>query len=79
MHPTLYVKMLSRKMKESQKNVRVINTGWTGGSYGIGTCMKLAYTRAMISAALNNELKQGAVPKAPCVWSCCADNLFRCA
>ncbi|HXH17455.1 MAG TPA: phosphoenolpyruvate carboxykinase (ATP), partial [Chitinophagales bacterium] len=34
----------------------LVNTGWTGGPYGVGTRMKLAYTRAMITAALNGEL-----------------------
>ncbi|NAY92024.1 phosphoenolpyruvate carboxykinase (ATP) [Muricauda sp. JGD-17] len=56
LHPTKYAEMLSRKMKESGVDVWLINTGWTGGPYGVGTRMKLKYTRAMISAALNGEL-----------------------
>ncbi len=56
LHPGFYAKMLGEKMKEHQVNVWMINTGWSGGSYGIGKRMKLPYTRAMITAALNGEL-----------------------
>src|SRR6056297_657789 len=56
LHPTKYADMLSKKMKESGVDVWLVNTGWTGGPYGIGTRMKLKYTRAMISAALNGDL-----------------------
>ena len=43
-------------MKDAGVNVWLVNTGWTGGPYGVGTRMKLKYTRAMINAALNGEL-----------------------
>lgn len=56
LHPAKYAEMLSKKMKESGVDVWLVNTGWTGGPYGIGTRMKLKYTRAMISAALNGKL-----------------------
>ncbi|OUR94671.1 phosphoenolpyruvate carboxykinase (ATP) [Flavobacteriales bacterium 34_180_T64] len=56
LHPTKYAEMLSEKMKSSGVNVWLINTGWTGGPYGIGSRIKLKYTRAMISAALNGHL-----------------------
>ena len=56
LHPAKYAEMLSKKMKEAGVNVWLVNTGWTGGPYGIGTRMKLKYTRAMIHAALNGEL-----------------------
>lgn len=56
LHPTRYAEMLSQKMKEANVKVWLINTGWTGGPYGIGNRMKLKYTRAMITAALNGEL-----------------------
>ncbi|MEM6892624.1 MAG: phosphoenolpyruvate carboxykinase (ATP) [Bacteroidota bacterium] len=56
LHPAKYAEMLSNKMVESGVDVWLINTGWTGGPYGIGTRMKLKYTRAMISAALSGEL-----------------------
>ena len=56
LHPTAYAEMLSKKMKESGVNVWLINTGWTGGPYGVGHRMKLKYTRAMIKAAMEGEL-----------------------
>ncbi len=56
LHPTEYAKMLSKKMKDSGVNVWLVNTGWTGGPYGVGTRMKLKYTRAMINAVLNGDL-----------------------
>jgi phosphoenolpyruvate carboxykinase (ATP) len=45
-------------MKEHAVNVWMINTGWSGGPYGVGQRMKLAYTRAMITAALEGKLNQ---------------------
>lgn len=56
LHPTKYAEMLSEKMKETGVNVWLVNTGWTGGSYGVGTRMKLKYTRAMIQAVLKGDL-----------------------
>ena len=56
LHPAKYAEMLSEKMKESGVNVWLVNTGWTGGPYGVGTRMKLKYTRAMINAVLNGDL-----------------------
>ncbi len=56
LHPTKYAEMLGKKMKETNVKVWLINTGWTGGTYGVGSRMKLSYTRAMITAALNGEL-----------------------
>jgi len=56
LHPTKYAEMLSKKMKDADVKVWLINTGWTGGAYGTGSRMKLKYTRAMITAALNGEL-----------------------
>ncbi|MFD1614292.1 phosphoenolpyruvate carboxykinase (ATP) [Gelatiniphilus marinus] len=56
LHPAKYAEMLSKKMKESGANVWLVNTGWTGGPYGVGTRMKLKYTRAMINAVLNGDL-----------------------
>lgn len=60
LHPTKYAEMLSKKMQEAGVNVWLINTGWTGGPYGTGSRMKLKYTRAMISAALEGKLADAA-------------------
>jgi len=56
LHPATYAEMLSKKMKEANVNVWLVNTGWSGGPYGVGKRMKLKYTRAMINAALNGDL-----------------------
>ncbi len=56
LHPTTYAEMLGQKLEESEVNVWLVNTGWSGGSYGVGSRIKLKYTRAMITAALNGEL-----------------------
>ena len=56
LHPTVYAEMLISKMKEANVNVWLINTGWSGGPYGIGKRIKLKYTRRMIEAALSGEL-----------------------
>jgi phosphoenolpyruvate carboxykinase (ATP) len=56
LHPTVYAEMLSEKMKENNVKVWLINTGWSGGPYGVGSRIKLKYTRAMITAILKGEL-----------------------
>jgi phosphoenolpyruvate carboxykinase (ATP) len=56
LHPGKYAAMLGKKMEENKVNVFMINTGWSGGPYGVGSRMKLAYTRAMITAALEGKL-----------------------
>jgi len=56
LHPTKYAEMLGEKMLQHDVNVWLVNTGWSGGEYGVGSRMKLKYTRAMITAALNGEL-----------------------
>lgn len=57
LHPIKYAELLGRKMKNHAVNVWLINTGWTGGPYGTGARMKLSFTRAMITAALNDVLE----------------------
>ena len=57
LHPTVYGDMLSKKMSDVGVNVWLINTGWSAGPYGIGSRIKLKYTRAMITAILNGELE----------------------
>lgn len=58
LHPTKYAELLGKKLEEhSDVNVWLVNTGWSGGSYGVGQRMSLKYTRAMITAAMNGELK----------------------
>ena len=57
LHPAKYAELLGKKLKANPDiKVWLINTGWTSGSYGVGSRIKLSYTRAMITAALNGEL-----------------------
>ena len=56
LHPGEYAKMLGEKMTRHKVNVWMVNTGWSGGPYGVGKRMKLDYTRAMITAALDGKL-----------------------
>ena len=57
LHPTKYAEMLSAKMKSSGVTVWLVNTGWTGGPYGIGERMGLKHTRAMIATAMDGSLE----------------------
>lgn len=54
--PTVYADLLGKKIARHKVNAWLVNTGWSGGPYGVGHRIKLAYTRAMIQAALNGEL-----------------------
>ncbi|NTV91036.1 MAG: phosphoenolpyruvate carboxykinase (ATP) [Clostridiales bacterium] len=54
--PSQYARMLGEKIDKYNTKVYLVNTGWSGGSYGVGSRMKLRYTRAMITAALNGTL-----------------------
>jgi len=56
LHPAQYAEMLGKRIEASHVNVWLINTGWSGGAYGTGSRMKLSYTRAMITAALEGKL-----------------------
>jgi phosphoenolpyruvate carboxykinase (ATP) len=56
LHPAAYAKLLGDKLDRANINVWLLNTGWSGGSYGVGSRMKLSYTRAMITAALTGKL-----------------------
>ncbi|MET3196573.1 phosphoenolpyruvate carboxykinase (ATP) [Bacillus sp. OAE603] len=51
-----YAKMLGEKIEKHNVNVFLVNTGWTGGEYGVGKRMNLSYTRAMVHAALEGDL-----------------------
>ena len=55
-HPTKYAEMLGALLDKHQAQVWLVNTGWSGGAYGVGSRMKLAYTRAMVRALLAGQL-----------------------
>ena len=56
LHPTKYAELLGGKLKNNDVRVWLVNTGWTGGSYGTGERIKLKYTRSLIQAALEGNL-----------------------
>lgn len=56
LHPGKYAAMLGEKLRKHNVNVWLVNTGWIGGPYGIGSRISLKYTRAMITAVLKGEL-----------------------
>ncbi len=55
-HPSVYAKMLGEKMAETGATCWLVNTGWSGGAYGVGERMSIAHTRAMVRAALSGGL-----------------------
>jgi phosphoenolpyruvate carboxykinase (ATP) len=56
-HPTKYAKMLGELLLTHGAQVWLVNTGWSGGGYGVGKRMKLPHTRAMVRAALDGSLQ----------------------
>ena len=56
LHPTVYAKFLGDRIDRHRVRVWLVNTGWSGGPYGVGSRMKIAHTRAMIRAALGGHL-----------------------
>lgn len=59
LHPSVYANMLGERIEKHKTNVYLVNTGWAGGKYGVGSRMKIKYTRAMVTAALNGDLEKG--------------------
>ena len=56
LHPNDYGRLLAGKIRKHQPNVWLVNTGWTGGAYGVGHRMPIKHTRAMVNAALSGQL-----------------------
>jgi phosphoenolpyruvate carboxykinase (ATP) len=57
--PTVYAKLLGERIEKFNVSCWLVNTGWTGGPYGVGSRMKIAYTRAMVNAAIEGKLDAG--------------------
>lgn len=71
--PAVYAELLGQKIDEHEAKVYLVNTGWTGGPYGVGQRMSLAYTRRMIAAALNGSLDQANYTADPIFGLWCPD------
>lgn len=65
LHATEYARMLGERMTTHGVRMWLVNTGWTGGGYGVGQRMKLSHTRAMIAAALRGDLDAVETTKHP--------------
>lgn len=57
LHPSVYADLLGEKIARHEARVWLVNTGWTGGPYGVGERIQLPYTRAMVDAALNGSFE----------------------
>jgi phosphoenolpyruvate carboxykinase (ATP) len=55
-HPSVYAELLGKKIEKHQVKCWLVNTGWTGGPYGVGHRMKIQHTRAMVNAVLDGDL-----------------------
>jgi len=64
-HPTVYAEMLAEKMRTHTARVWLVNTGWAGGGYGVGSRIKLRYTRAIIDAIHDGSLAEVATVQDP--------------
>ena len=64
-HPSVYANLLGDKLRDHGAKVWLVNTGWSGGRYGVGSRMDLAHTRAMVDAALGGELDEAPVSVDP--------------
>jgi phosphoenolpyruvate carboxykinase (ATP) len=64
-HASRYAELLGELLDKHGSHVWLVNTGWSGGPYGVGQRMKLAYTRAMVRAALEGALDSGDVHRDP--------------
>lgn len=58
-HPSVYAELLGKRMHEHEATCWLVNTGWSGGPYGVGNRMKIKWTRAMLDAALSGKLSAG--------------------
>ena len=60
-HPAVYARMLADRISRYKTDCWLVNTGWSGGAFGVGSRMKIAYTRALLRAALDGSLRGVAV------------------
>ena len=63
--PSVYAELLAKKMKKANARAVLLNTGWSGGGYGVGARMSLKHTRAMLNAALHGDLDSVETEKHP--------------
>jgi len=64
-HPTVYAKLLGERIDRHEVACWLVNTGWSGGAYGVGKRMSIAHTRAMVNAALEGRLQDAQFQSEP--------------
>ena len=64
-HPTVYAKLLGERIAKHKSNCWLVNTGWSGGGYGVGERMKISHTKAMVRAALDGKLESVGLQEDP--------------
>ena len=69
-HPSDYARLLAQKLTEHKADCWLVNTGWTGGPYGVGSRMKIQVTRALLDAALDGRLSDVATDVDPYFGFC---------
>ena len=65
LHPTVYAKVLAKKMDQHNTKAYLVNTGWIGGAYGIGKRIDIVATRNIIRAILNGNIEKTEIEKMP--------------
>ena len=65
LHPTVYAELLAKQIETHKTTVWLVNTGWTGGEFGVGERMSLKHTRRLVNAALDGELTDVAFEEEP--------------
>jgi phosphoenolpyruvate carboxykinase (ATP) len=63
LHPSVYAELLKEQIAGHKVNCWLVNTGWSGGGYGVGSRMKIGYSRALVNAALDGTLAAGEFEK----------------
>ena len=63
LHPSVYAELLKAKIARHKVNCWLVNTGWSGGAYGVGSRMKIGYSRALVNATLDGTLAAGRFEK----------------
>jgi len=64
-HPTVYARLLGERIAKHDVTCWLVNTGWSGGAYGVGKRMAIGHTRAMVNAALDGSLKNATFAPEP--------------
>jgi phosphoenolpyruvate carboxykinase (ATP) len=75
LRPEVYAEMLGEKIDRHHSRVYLVNTGWSGGPYGIGKRMDLSYTRAMVTAAIEGTIEKAAFTADPYFGLLCPDHI----